>query len=145
MISFFIRTLWKVNNFSVLIIKGQHAIWYFRQMIFYVILAISEKTQKLILVAGYLKSFGTHEFVFHKYFILFAPACLPLVAGRYQRKRLIGPKIFSYSKIFRASVQKPLLGYFIVKILNLYFILSCTHLYHFFPVSIHYLQCIHCL
>ena len=32
----------------------------------------------------------------------------------------------------------------IVKILNLYFILSCTHLYHFFLVSIYYLQCIHC-
>ena len=34
---------------------------------------------------------------------------------------------------------------FIVKMLNLYIILFCTHLYHFFPVSIHYLQCIHCL
>ena len=34
---------------------------------------------------------------------------------------------------------------FTVKILNLYIILSCYHLYHFFPVSIHYLQCIHCL
>ena len=33
----------------------------------------------------------------------------------------------------------------IVKILNLYVILLCTQLYHFFPVSIHYLQCIHCL
>ena len=33
---------------------------------------------------------------------------------------------------------------FIVKILNLYIILSCTHLYHFFPLSIHYLQYIHC-
>ena len=30
----------------------------------------------------------------------------------------------------------------IVKILNIYIILSCTHLYHFFLVSIHYLQCI---
>ena len=34
---------------------------------------------------------------------------------------------------------------FIVKILNLYIILLFTHLYHFFPVSIHYLQCIQCL
>ena len=33
----------------------------------------------------------------------------------------------------------------IVKILNLYIIPLCTHLYHFFLVSIHYLQCIHCL
>ena len=33
----------------------------------------------------------------------------------------------------------------IVKILNIYIMLSCTHLYHFSPVSIHYLQCIHCL
>ena len=33
----------------------------------------------------------------------------------------------------------------IVKILNLYIILLCTHSYHFFPISIHYLQCIHCL
>ena len=32
----------------------------------------------------------------------------------------------------------------IVKILNLYIILSCTT-YHFFPVSIHSMQCIHCL
>ena len=32
-----------------------------------------------------------------------------------------------------------------VKILNLYIILLCTHLYHFFPLSIHYLQCINCL
>ena len=31
----------------------------------------------------------------------------------------------------------------IIKILNLYIILSCTHLHHFFPVSIHNLQCIH--
>ena len=30
----------------------------------------------------------------------------------------------------------------IVKILNLYVILLCTHLHHFFPVSIHYMQCI---
>ena len=30
----------------------------------------------------------------------------------------------------------------IVKILNIYIMLSCTHLYHFFPVFIHYLQCI---
>ena len=29
---------------------------------------------------------------------------------------------------------------FIVKILNPYIILLCTHVYHFFPVSIHYLQ-----
>ena len=35
--------------------------------------------------------------------------------------------------------------YTIVKILNLYIILLCTHLYHFFPVSIQYLQCIHSL
>ena len=34
---------------------------------------------------------------------------------------------------------------FIIKILNLYIILLCTHLYHFFPVSIHYLQWIYCL
>ena len=33
----------------------------------------------------------------------------------------------------------------IIKILNLYIILSCTHVYHFFPVSIHYLQCVNCL
>ena len=33
----------------------------------------------------------------------------------------------------------------IVKILSIYIIIFCTHLYHFFPVSIHYLQCIHCL
>ena len=33
----------------------------------------------------------------------------------------------------------------IVKILNIYVMLSCTQLYHFFPVSIQYLQCIHCL
>ena len=33
----------------------------------------------------------------------------------------------------------------IVKILNIYIMLLCTHLYHFFLVSIHYLQCIHCL
>ena len=33
----------------------------------------------------------------------------------------------------------------IAKILNLYIVLSCTHLYHFFPVSIHSLQSIHCL
>ena len=33
----------------------------------------------------------------------------------------------------------------IVKILNLYIILPCAHLYHFFPVSINYLQCMHCL
>ena len=25
------------------------------------------------------------------------------------------------------------------------FVLLCTHLFHFFPVSFHYLQCIHCL
>ena len=31
-----------------------------------------------------------------------------------------------------------------VKILNIYIMLSCTHLYHFFSVSIHCLQCIHC-
>ena len=29
--------------------------------------------------------------------------------------------------------------------LKIYIMLSCTHLYHFFPVSIQYLQCIHCL
>ena len=34
---------------------------------------------------------------------------------------------------------------YVVKTLNLHIILLCTHLYHFFPVSIHYLQCIHCL
>ena len=28
---------------------------------------------------------------------------------------------------------------------NLKIKLLCTHLYHFFPVSIHYQQCIHCL
>ena len=33
----------------------------------------------------------------------------------------------------------------IVKILNLYISLLCTPLYHFFPVSLHSLQCIHCL
>ena len=33
----------------------------------------------------------------------------------------------------------------IVKILNLYIMLSCTHRYYFFPLSIHFLQCIHCL
>ena len=33
----------------------------------------------------------------------------------------------------------------IVKILNLYIILLCTLMYHFFPISIHYLQCFHCL
>ena len=33
----------------------------------------------------------------------------------------------------------------IVKILNLYIMLSCTLLYHLFWVSIHYLQCIHWL
>ena len=33
---------------------------------------------------------------------------------------------------------------FIVKILK-YTILLGTHLYHFFPVSIYFLQCIHCL
>ena len=33
----------------------------------------------------------------------------------------------------------------IVKIFNIYIMLSCTHLYHFFSVSIQYLQCIHCL
>ena len=33
----------------------------------------------------------------------------------------------------------------IIKILKIYIMLSCTHLYHFFPVSIQYLQCIHCL
>ena len=33
----------------------------------------------------------------------------------------------------------------IVKILNFYIILLCTHLYHFFQVSIQYLQFIHCL
>ena len=33
----------------------------------------------------------------------------------------------------------------IVKILNFYIILLCSHLYHFFPVSMHYLHCIHCL
>ena len=33
----------------------------------------------------------------------------------------------------------------IVKILNIYILLSCTHLYHFFPLAIHYLQCFHCL
>ena len=33
----------------------------------------------------------------------------------------------------------------IVKILNLWIIILCTHLYHFFLASIHYLQCIHCL
>ena len=33
----------------------------------------------------------------------------------------------------------------IVKILNLYTIILSTHLYHFFPVAINYLQCIHCL
>ena len=32
-----------------------------------------------------------------------------------------------------------------VKILNLYIILSFTHLYHFFPVSILSMQCSHCL
>ena len=34
---------------------------------------------------------------------------------------------------------------FTIKILNLHIILLYTHLYHLFPVSIHYLQCIHCL
>ena len=33
----------------------------------------------------------------------------------------------------------------IVKILNLYIILLCTHLYLFFLESIQYLQCVHCL
>ena len=33
----------------------------------------------------------------------------------------------------------------IVKILNLFIIILCTHFYHFFLVSIHYPQCIHCL
>ena len=33
----------------------------------------------------------------------------------------------------------------IVKILNLYIILLCSHLYHFLPVAIHSLQRIHCL
>ena len=33
----------------------------------------------------------------------------------------------------------------IVKILNLYMILSCTHLYHFFPLSIHSMPGSHCL
>ena len=48
--------------------------------------------------------------------------------------------------VFRTplSYQKFLL-LFILKILNLYIILLCTHLYHFFPVSIHYLKWIHCL
>ena len=35
--------------------------------------------------------------------------------------------------------------YFIVKILNIYTLLLCTHLYYFFPVSIHSTQCFHCL
>ena len=33
----------------------------------------------------------------------------------------------------------------ILKILSLYIILSYSHMYHFFPVSIHSLLCIHCL
>ena len=33
----------------------------------------------------------------------------------------------------------------IIKILYLFFMLSCIHLYHFFLVSIQSLQCIHCL
>ena len=33
----------------------------------------------------------------------------------------------------------------IIIIMNTYIMLLCTHLYHCFPVSIHYLQCIHCL
>ena len=33
----------------------------------------------------------------------------------------------------------------IIKIQKLYIILLCTHLFHFFPVSFHSLQCIHCL
>ena len=39
-----------------------------------------------------------------------------------------------------ATCKPPLLN-----ILNLFIIILCTHLYHFFPVSIQYLQCIHCL
>ena len=34
--------------------------------------------------------------------------------------------------------SKELDGWAILKILNLYIILLCTHLNHFFPVSIHY-------
>ena len=33
----------------------------------------------------------------------------------------------------------------IIKILYLFFMLSCIHLYHFFLVSIQSLQCLHCL
>ena len=56
----------------------------------------------------------------------------------------------SQTLMIKASIIKlsyTLLGSIadIVKILNLYIILSCSHLYHFFPVSIHSMQCIHCL
>ena len=50
------------------------------------------------------------------------------------------------AKRTRAYILGPSsLGSIIVKILHLYIILLCTHLYHFFQVSIHSLQCIHCL
>ena len=42
------------------------------------------------------------------------------------------------SSVFKIFARKHSLT--IVKILNLCIILSCTHSYHFFPVSIHYLQ-----
>ena len=47
---------------------------------------------------------------------------------------------------FKATVEIPLGDFCMVKIipmkiLSLHIILLCPHLYHFFPVSIHYLQC----
>ena len=54
-------------------------------------------------------------------------------------------KIYIFFNIVKIANSLCLLEYlhniFIVKILNLYVILLCTHLYHIFPVSIHYLQC----
>ena len=44
------------------------------------------------------------------------------------------------SLICRSHIFVFFLISFIVKILNLYIFLLYTHLYHFFPVSIHYLQ-----
>ena len=51
-----------------------------------------------------------------------------------------------FAKKFKKMFEQAMIAIVnMVKILNIYIMLSCTHLYHFFPVSIQCLQSIHCL
>ena len=52
---------------------------------------------------------------------------------------------YEYSAEIKKQRTKARMSYDIVRIVNLYLILFLTHLYNFFPLSIHYLQCIHCV